>query len=435
MIEPIHGGIIGLILLLIFLFSGMPIFVSMGLSGMVGLFLIEGLSGAFVGIGSLVFEELWSLSLLAVPLFVFMGHLVSQFGLGADLYDTTHKWMGRLPGGIAVASTGMCALFGFICGSGMAGAATIGGLAIPEMEKRGYDRRLSLGTLALAGSLAALIPPSIIMVIYAANTMTSLGALFLGGIIPGFLMAAMISIFVMIRCTLNPKIGPKGDKFSFGQKLRALVNLIPVIALFLSVIGGINTGICTPTEAGGVACLVVVIIALFYRRLSWEGIKKAALVAAKTSIMIYMLLVGATILSTLIFVSNLNTVVEKAVTGLPLPPWVIVVFILFVMMIMGMFMDVLALLLISIPITLPIIQGIGYDPVWWGIIVVVACEMALITPPVGINLFVIQGIAPKGTTLEDVSIGAAPFVGLLWVFLGLLIAFPEIVMFLPNLMR
>lgn len=435
MVEPIHGGIIGLILLLIFLFSGMPIFVGMGLSGMVGLLLIEGLSGAFVGIGSLVFEELWGLSLLAVPLFVFMGHLVSQFGLGADLYDTTHKWMGRLPGGIAVASTGMCALFGFICGSGMAGAATIGGLAIPEMEKKGYDRRLSLGTLALAGSLAALIPPSIIMVIYAANTMTSLGALFFGGIIPGFVLAAMISIFVMIRCTLNPKLGPKGDKFSFGQKLRSLVNLIPVIVLFLSVIGGINTGICTPTEAGGVACLVVVIIALFRRRLSWEGVKKAALVAAGTSIMIYMLLVGATILSTLIFVSNLNTVVAKAVTGLPYPPWVIILLILSVMMIMGMFMDVLALLLISIPITVPIIQGIGYDPVWWGIIVVVSCEMALITPPVGVNLFVIHGIAPEGTTFSDVSMGAAPFVAVLWVFLGLLIAFPEVVMFLPNLMR
>jgi C4-dicarboxylate transporter DctM subunit len=434
MVEPINGGIIGLILLIIFLFLHMPIFAALGLSGMVGLLLIEGFSGAFIGIGSLAFEELWGLSLLAVPLFIFMGHLVTQFGIGADLYDTTYKWMGRFPGGLAIASTGMSALFGFICGSGVAGNATIGGIAIPEMEKRGYSRHLALGTLAVAGSLAALIPPSVLMILYSINTMTSMGAIFLAGIIPGLLLATMISIFIMIRCIINPKLGPKGDKFSLIEKLKSMAYLIPVIVLFLSVIGGIYKGIWSPVEAGAIACLVVVIIALFYRRLSWKKITEAAYGAAKTSIMIYMLLVGATILSTLFFVSGLNTVIEQAVTGLPLPAWGIILVLLFVMMIMGMFMDVLALLLISLPITLPIILSLGYDPVWWGIMVLVSCEMALDTPPVGVSLIVIQGVAPKGTSLTDVALGAAPFVGILWVFIGLLLSFPEIVMFLPNAM-
>jgi C4-dicarboxylate transporter DctM subunit len=434
MFEPITGGIIAIILLVTFLASGMPICLALGLSGMIGLFLIEGISGSFVAISSVAYEEVWGGGLLAIPMFVFMGNLVVQFGIGIDLYDTTYKWMGRFPGGLAIASTGMCALFGFICGSGLAGAATIGGLAVPEMEKRGYDRRMSLGTLALAGSMAALIPPSVLMILYAVNSMTSMGAIFLAGIIPGLLLTALISIFIMIRCTLNPKLGPKGDKFSLIEKLKSIAYLIPVIVLFLSVIGGIYRGIWSPVEAGATACLVVVIIALFYRRLSWKKISDAAHGAAKTSIMIYMLLVGATILSTLFFVSGLNTVIEQAVTGLPLPNWGLIVVLLFVMMIMGMFMDVLALLLISLPITLPIILSLGYDPIWWGIMVIVSCEMALITPPVGVNLFVIQGIAPKGTSLADVALGAAPFVGILWVFIGLLIAFPDIVMFLPNVM-
>ena len=419
MVEPITGGICGMLILLVFLASGMPICIALGLSGMVGLFLIEGISGSFIAISSIAFEEVWGGGLLAVPLFIFMGNLVVQFEIGTDLYDTTYKWMGRLPGGLATASTMMCALFGFICGSGLAGAATIGGVAIPEMEKRGYDRRLGLGTLALSGSLAALIPPSILMIIYSVNTMTSMGAIFLAGIIPGLLLTSLIAAFIIIRCTLNPRLGPKGDKFSTTAKIKSLVYLIPVIILFVSIIGGIYKGIWSPVEAGATACLVVVFIAIGYRRLSWNKVKLAAFGASNTSIMIYMLLIGASILSSLFFVSGLNDYLGDFIMSLALPRWCIIIFILLTMMIMGMFMDVLALLLISLPITLPIITQLNYNPVWWGIMVIVSCEMALITPPVGVNLFVIQGVAPKGTSLADVAWGAAPFVGVLWIFLGL----------------
>ena len=434
MIEPVTGGAIGVGLLLVFLFSGMPIFIAMGLSGMIGLFLIEGTSGAFLGIGGCAFEHVWTLGLVAVPMFIFMGNLVTHHRMGGDIYDTVYKWMGRLPGGLAIASTGFCALFGFMCGSGLAGAATVGGIALPEMNKRGYDKRLSLGSLALAGTLAALIPPSVLMIIYATQTMTSMGALFVAGILPGLLLAGLMSAFLMVRCILNPKLGPPGEKFSTREKVRSITHLLPVIILFITVIGGIYLGIWSPAEAGATACLVVVLIALFYRRLSWKAIKAAAMGAAKTSIMIYMLVVGASILSLLFFVSGLNEVIEQAMIGLPLPSWGLIIIILAIMMVMGMFMDVMALLFISLPITVPIVVSLGYDPVWWGIIVIVSCEMALITPPVGVNLFVIQSVAPRGTKLADVAWGAAPFVGVLWVFLALLIAFPGIVMWLPELM-
>ena len=435
MVEPLTGGIIGCAFLLISLFSGLPVAVSLGLSGMVGIYLIEGTSGVFLSLPGAAFEKLTSIGQLAVPMFIFMGNLIIHHKIGNDLYDTVYKWLGRLPGGLAIASTGFCALFGFMCGSGLAGAATVGGIAIPEMEKKGYSRKLSTGTLALAGTLAALIPPSVLMIIFATETYTSMGALFVGGIFPGILLAALMGLFIGMVCLVKPELGPKGESFSFMDKIKSLIHLMPVAALFLTVLGGIYAGIWSPMEAGASACLAVIIIAVLYKRLKWSRVREAALDAAKTSIMVYMLIVGASILSLMFFISGLSEVIKLVVIELPLPRWGIIVLLLFILMIMGMFMDVMAMLFISLPIFMPIVVELGYHPVWWGIIMIVACEMALITPPVGVNLFVIKGIAPRGTTLMDVALGAAPFVLVLWVFLGLLVAFPEIVMWLPNRMK
>lgn len=435
MVEPILAGYIGCILLILFLMFGVPIFVSLGFAGIIGLFLIDGVSGAFLGSAGAAFEEVYGYSLLAIPMFIFMGNIVVGIGIGSDLYDTTYKWVGRMQGGLAVASTGFCALFGFMCGSALAGAATVGSMALSEMEKRGYNKRLSLGTLAFAGSLAVLIPPSVIMILYSALSLASLGAIFLAGISPGIILTLFIIAFVFIRCKINPNLGPKGTtSFLIKDKLKSTLHLIPVVVLFLSVIGGIYKGIWTPTEAGATACAVTLIIGLVYRRVSWATVIDAALQTAKTSIMIYMLMMGATVLSSLFFVSGLADVIANALVGLPFPKEVVVIIILFIMMIMGMFMDVLALLLISVPISLPIILKLGYDPVWWGILVIVSSETCLVTPPVGLNLFVIKGIAPEGTTLTDVAMGAAPFIGVIWGFNFLLIFFPDIAMWLPHVL-
>ncbi|MBN2437889.1 MAG: TRAP transporter large permease [Deltaproteobacteria bacterium] len=432
MVEPLTGGFIGCLLLLVIIALRAPIAVALGLSGIIGLFLIFGASGPFIGISTTAYEEVYAGGLLAVPLFIFMGNLVVQFGIGIDIYSTTNKWLGRLPGGLAIASTGMCALFGFMCGSALAGTATIGSLAISEMDKSGYNRRLTLGTLSLAGTLAVLIPPSVLMILYSSMTNSSLGSLFLAGILPGLLLASMIMAFILVRCTLNPSLGPKGDRFPFKEKLFSLIHLIPVIFLFVSIVGGIYAGIWSPVEAGATACTIVIGIGLAYRRYSGQKVIAAALSAAKTAAMIYMLLIGATILSLLFFTSGINDVIADFLTGLPLPPWGIILIILILMMVMGMFMDVLALLFIAVPITLPIITALNYDPIWWGILMIISSEMCLITPPVGINLFVIQGIAGEGTSLKDVSMGAMPFVLILWLFFAILIIFPEVVMWLPH---
>jgi len=432
MIEPITSGLIGCVLLLVFLGLGMPIAVALGLPAVIGLFLMNGFSGAFIGISTTAFEEVWGGGLLAVPLFIFMGNLVVQFGIGVDLYNTTYKWMGRLPGGLAIASTGMCALFGFMCGSALAGAATIGNLAISEMLKKGYDRRLTFGTLALAGSLAVLIPPSVLMILYAAITQTSLGSLFLAGILPGLLFSFMIIVYVFTRCKLNINLGPRGEAFPIKEKVFSLIHLVPVVLLFVAIVGGMYIGIWTPVEAGATACPIVIGIGLAYGRFNWQKIGTAAMSAAKTAAMIYMLLIGATLLSLLFFVSGINEIIASFLTSLPLPRWGIIVVILLVMTVMGMFMDVLALIFISVPISVPIIIALNYDPVWWGIMVIVMSELGLITPPVGLNLFVIQSIAPKGTTLSEIASGSLPFVSVTWVFSLTMVFFPEIAMWLPN---
>ena len=435
MVEPLLGGIIGCILLVTLLFLGSPVCIGLGLSGMVGLFLIEGASGAFVGISRMAIENLWSVSLLAVPFFIFMGNMVAHHGIGADLYDTVYKWLGRLPGGLAIASTVMSALFGFMCGSGLAGTATIGAVAIPEMEERGYNRRLALGTLALAGGLSAIIPPSILMILYSVQAGASMGWMFFAGIFPGLILMALMSAYIFIRVSINPRLGPPGAKFSTPEKVKSLVHLTPVIILFLVVLGGIFMGVWSPMEAGAGGTFIAFLIALGYRRVKRDTINTAALGAVKTSVMIYFLVIGANILGSMFHVSGLTNVIHQAILGLALPNWGVVIIMVVILMILGMFMDAIAMLLITIPIFVPMVLAMGYHPVWFGIIMIVACEMGMITPPVGIHLFVIQGIAPKGTTLADVALGAAPYVGIIWLLFLLMIAFPDIAMWLPSLMR
>jgi C4-dicarboxylate transporter DctM subunit len=434
MVEPLVGGVIGVIILLILLFMGVPIFVCLGFSGLIGIFLIEGSSGVFSGIGSTVFDKLWKTGLLAVPVFVFMGNMVFQFRFGADLYDAFYKNFGRMVGGLAIVSTVVSAVFGFMCGSGIAGTATIGNVALPEMLKRGYNKRLALGTLALAGGLSSLIPPSILMIIYGILTEVSIGQLFIAGIFPGFLLTLLMSIYIYIRCSLNPELGPKGDIFHAKEKVKSLAHVAPIIFIFFVVLGGIYAGMWSPSEAGGAGCILAFLLTVLYRRFDWNGFKQAAIDAGKTAIMIYLLVVGASIISLMFFISGFDSVIKAAVIGSSIPRWGIIVIMVLILTVMGCFVDVMGMLLITIPIFFPIIVALGYSPIWFGVIMVVCCELGMITPPVGIHLFVIQGIAPKGTTLTDVAMGALPYVIVIYVLIGFLLVFPDIAMWLPDAM-
>ena len=356
--------------------------------------------------------------------------------IGDDLYDTAYKWLGRLPGGLGVASAVFGAFFGFICGSAMAGVATIGFIAFPQMEKRGYSRSMAMGALLVSGGLAALIPPSIYMMLYCFVEEQSLGDLMMAGILPGLLLTLMISIFIIGMCTLNPKLGPPAeDRFSMREKLKSLVKLVPVLITFGLVIVGIYMGVWSPVEAGASACVIIVLIALAYRRLTWGSVKRAATIAGTTSIMVYAITIAAGMFALLLFVSGLTDGLKGLLTGLPVPPWVVIVIIMFIMMIEGMFIVGVPMILISTAVFTPTVFALGYDPIWWGIVLIVACEMAFVTPPMSLGLFVIKHIAPTGTTFGQLIRAALTFVPLLWVFVAILIAFPDIVLFLPNVLR
>ncbi|MBW2058668.1 MAG: TRAP transporter large permease subunit [Deltaproteobacteria bacterium] len=435
MLEPMTGGIIGVCLLLILLFLGLPIFVCLGFAGTMGLILIEGFSGMTLAISNVVWTQVTSVGLLAVPVFILMGNIVGAHEFGRDLYDTASKWLGRVPGSLAIVSTIVSALFGFMCGSGIAGTATIGGVAQPEMERKGYNRRLALGTHAMGGGLSAIIPPSILMILYAVQAECSMGRMFFAGIVPGLLLTILMAAYISGRAIINPALCPKPEPVSTMEKVKSLVNLIPLVILFLVVLGGIYAGIWAPTEAGAAGAFFVLLIVIFYGRLTRQSLKKAIASAGRTTVMIYMLVVGANIFSLLCFASGISDWLQEFILSFKLPNWGIIIILLLMITILGCFLDVMALLLIVLPISLPIVKSLGYDPVWWGIIMIVGCELAMITPPIGIHLFVILGIAEEGTTLWDVAMGAAPFVVVIWILFALLILFPELALWLPGHMR
>lgn len=435
MTDEVTGMLICLGLLGVFLLIGMPIFMSLLLSGLGALQYLEGYNALANMAGKLAFNQLLGFSLLAIPMFIFMGNLLTTHRMGEDMFSGLHRWFGSLPGGFAIASTVVCAIFGFMSGSNTAAAATVGSVAIPAMEEKRYDRSLSLGTLAVAGTLAALIPPSTIMILYgSAATNVSIGRVFIGGILPGILLTFLMSVYIYVYAKIFPSRAPKGEKERWIDKIIGLKELAPAGILFVTVIGGMYAGIFTAIEASAVSVLATLILLLLYRRLNLPGVLEAMRRTIRVSGMIYMIIVGATMLSHVFFITGFRDIISDALIGMNLPGWGTMIMILLILTVLGTFLDVIALILIAVPIFLPVAIQSGYDGVWFGVIMVIASEMALCTPPVGVNLFVIQGIAPRGTTLMTVARGAAPFIGVIWVLLLLLIFFPQIVTWLPSRM-
>lgn len=315
--------------------------------------------------------------------------------------------------------------------------ATIGGNTLPEMERRGYDRRLALGTLAVAGSIAVLIPPSIIMVVYSILANASLGAVMIAGILPGIVLTMTVMAYIAARVRINPRLAPIDSSGATGrERLAAIVGLLPIAALFMAIIGGLFFGVWDAIETSAAGVFFALALCLFYfRRLSWPPLKRALVGTVQTSVMIYMLIVGGNLLAYVFFITGLQADIKGFVAESGLPAWGILVLIGVIYMILGTFLDVIAMLTITVPIFLPIVQAAGYSPVWFGIFAVLFSEMAMITPPVGVNLFVIKGIAPPGTRVMDVAIGAAPYVGVIWAVTLLMIAYPGIALYLPSIMR
>jgi tripartite ATP-independent transporter DctM subunit len=375
-----------------------------------------------------------SYTMSVIALFVLMGEFVLHAGMGKDIYTAIRLWTGHLSGGLAMATVGGCTLFGCVTGSSVATVATIGRVSLPEMQRYQYDPGLATGSIAAGGGLGMLIPPSMVLVIYGVITTQSIGKLLIAGILPGLLLAVIYMAVIYIRVRLNPILGPKTPRAGFKEKLSGLKGIWGIIVLFMVIIGGIYFGIFTPTEAAGIGAFGTLLFALGRRRLGWKTFFDSLLQAIRTTAMILLIMIGASLFGAFLTVSNIPTLLVESIGGLALPRYVVLAVLLGGYLILGCFMEALSMMLVTVPIILPLILNLGFDPIWFGIIILLGQEMAMITPPLGLNVFVMAGIA-KDVPMYGIFKGIVPFLfGLLFCFV-LLILFPQIVLVLPNMMR
>lgn len=432
--TPLTIGIIGICVLVFFLFSRMSIGLAMGLVGFAGFAYLAGFRGGLGVLRTVVYSTFASYDLSVIPLFILMGSFCFYAGLSKDLYDAVHSWLGQLRGGLAMATVGACAGFAAICGSSLATAATMGTVALPEMKRYKYDPRLATGAVAAGGSIGILIPPSVILILYGIITEQSIGKLFLAGFIPGVLQALFYMVVIYILCKASPHLGPPGPRTSLLDKVAALKNSWIVLALFIVVIGGIYLGVFSPTEAAGVGAFGAFVFGLARRRLGWRLLKESLADTGKTTAMIFVIMLGAMILGYFLAISRLPFVLAHWVSALPLNRYVILMCILFVYLVLGCIMDSMAIMLLVTPIFFPIVTSLGFDAIWFGILVTRLTEMGLITPPVGLNVYVIHGVA-RGVPMQDIFRGIIPFLLSDVFHVALLISIPQLSLFLPSLMK
>lgn len=426
-----YAGILGFVGALVLIALRVPVAVSMGMVGIAGAAMLADWNTVSFVLGNAPFQAVFPYSLSVVPLFVFMGVFAARAGLSHNLYEGVYVFIGHRKGGLAMATVGACAAFGAICGSSLATAATMSKVAMPEMRRHGYADTLASASVAAGGTLGVLIPPSIIIIIYALLTEQSIGALFAAALIPGLLGTALYMAAVAVVVHRNPALGPAGERVAWGDRLRALKRVWDVALLFTVVIGGIYAGIFSPTEAAAVGAAGAFLFALLRGQLTRQVMVEALAETAVTTGMIFLILIGAALFNYFIEASRLPDLLVSGLTGLGWAPLAVLLVILVFYLVLGCFMDALSMILLTVPFVFPIIVAIGYDPVWFGILLVVVVELGLITPPIGMNLFVIQGTTP-GLNLGTMVRGIVPFIVADVVRVGILVAFPALVLWLPR---
>ena len=415
------------------MFLGMRIAFAAVLVGFVGLVILRGWGVAGGAVGFLPYRIVAHFPMTVIPLFIIMGYFAYFAGLTRDLFDTARQWVGHLPGGLAIAAVLGCAGFAACSGSSTASAAVMGKVVIPEMRGHGYEPKLAAGVVAAGGTLANLIPPSLVIVIYGIITEESIGALLIAGFIPGIVSALIYALMLYVRLRLSPQLGRPLPAVPWKERFISLRRTWGVLMLMLAVLGGLYTGVFTPTEAGGVGAFGAFVMALALRRLNWSNLKEALLETGKTTAMIFAILVGVLILLRLLALSGVTKLFTTFMLEVPWPPLAVLIGILFLYVILGTFMSGIGMMMVTLPLVVPVVTGLGYDPIWFGIIVVKMVEIALITPPVGMNVYVVSSVAPD-IPIEDVFRGILPFLAMDLLTVGLLIAFPQIVLFLPQTM-
>jgi tripartite ATP-independent transporter DctM subunit len=399
--------------------------------GFLGFAYVVTLPAAIGVLKSTPFSTVSNFNLSVIPLFVLMGQFCFYSGVSTGLYNTCYKWLSRVSGGLSIATLGACGLFSAICGSSPATAATMGTVCLPEMRKYGYKDTLSTGCLAAGGTLGILTPPSVAFILYGVATANSIGALFAAGLVPGIMLIFLYMVTIFIICKIDPAAGSKGEHFSLSEKFRSLTGVVPIAALFGIVVGGIFAGIFTANEGAAIGVVGSFILMILFKKATFENLRDALFGTIKTSAMIFLIIIGAHVFGYFMTITRLTTMIGNSVAALDAPPYAILILILVIFIALGTFMDALAMLLLLVPIFYPVVVNLGIDPILFGVLIVMAMETGQITPPVGINVFVISGVA-KDIPLHTIFIGVAPFIIPILVAMALVLTFPSIAVWLPN---
>jgi len=432
-VDTVSNAVAITLMMVLFLGTGIWLFAALLLVGAAGLLFIGDMPAA--RIGAIMSQVIWRSSstweLAAIPLFIFMGEIIFKTDIAQRLFRGLSPWVDRVPGRLLHANVGGCTIFAALCGSSVATTATIGRITVHELGHRQYDRNLTLGSLAGAGSFGLMIPPSINLIIFGVLAEVSIGRLFAAGVFPGLLLAAFYSGYIVIRCAINPDKAPKDDvSYTWGDRLRALVDLLPITLLIAAVLGSIYSGLATPSESAVIGLAATIVLGLISRQMSWQILFTALMASVKTSAMILSLMAGAGFLSVAMGYLHVPQQVSNAIGALNLSPYALIALLTLFYIALGAFLDGISLMVMTLAIVLPLVVGAGFDPVWFGVFLIMMAELALITPPVGLNLFVLQGLTKTG--IAQLSLAAFPFFLLILAAGVLLVLFPQIALWLPQ---
>ncbi|MFD1169092.1 TRAP transporter large permease [Oceanobacillus caeni] len=431
--SPEVAGVLGIILLLVLIFLRVSVGLSLFLIGFLG---VSWITDGTVGLAQLsmaAFGTSNDYGLSVIPLFILMGMFLSYSGLGNDLFSAVHKWFGKVRGGLAIATVGASSIFGAISGSSNATTATIARVSIPEMEKYNYKTTFSTAAVAAGGTLGSLIPPSVLLIIYGALTNVPIGPLLIGGFVPGIILTLLFIFLIQLQVKVNPSNAPaKAEDISFWEKVASLKTIWPFLLIFLISIGGIYLGIFTPSEAAGIGACLAFIVTIIMKRLNFKGMLESLDESLRLTVMIFLIFIGANLFGSFLALSRIPAHLTNAVVSMDVSPYVILALILLVYLFLGMFLEGIAIMTLTLPIVYPIITSLGFDGLWFGIIMVLMINIGVLTPPLGLSVYIISGVV-KDVPIEQIFKGVLPAVGVMIVFLIILIIFPSIVTFLPSL--
>ena len=427
------AAVLGIVVLLVLMVLGMNIGLAMMIVGFVGYGLVMNWKAAFGLLQTVPYTQAANYTMTVVPLFIMMGNFAFASGMSAKLYDMANKWIGRLPGGLACATVAACACFGAICGSTNATTATMAVVSIPEMRKYGYADSLATGCVAVGGGLGIMIPPSSCFIVYGIMAEQSIGQLFAAGILPGIILAILIILMIVIQVKINPSLAPRGERYSWKERWLSVINCWDVMILFVGVFVAMFSGFFTINEAAAAGALLAMIIVACKRMLSWKTFCKVMWDSIKTTSMTYLIVIGAMVFSGFLSITQMPMKLAATIEGLDVSRYLILAVIILIYLVMGCFMDALPMIMLTVPIFLPIIEGLGFDAIWFGVIIIIVMMMGLITPPVGMNCYVLSGIV-KDVSLGTIFRGAVPYVLALLIGAVIVTVWPQLALIIPNLL-